>query len=447
MIAENATQFVGSMSGESRDIVMGFDFGTSASKVVLQDPSTRRAFAIPFDAVKQGVLSYLLPTSVDVAPAGRIRLGGSGMHTADLKIRLMDAASTKNAVALHRARALCAAYIALAIRCARLWFLQHHVDAYGQLRLKWWLNLGVPTSSYDDKTTLSAFEIVARAAWRLSVDDGEIVEAAASACIRKSESTSFDSGLPPEQINVYPEVAAEISGYAKSDTRQKGLHLLVDVGASTLDCSTFIIYDNGAENAYAFLQVSVEKSGVYFLHRHRIAGIAEYVRAKVDPFDQVSPIPEHCSDLLPSEAVLASIDELFRETAAGPIRHVVMETKKCRAPAEAQFRLERPAPIPVFICGGGSKLGLYRDLIAGTEKQLRNSGVRMGPYRVIPLVKPEALAADTIADADYHRLAVAYGLSFHYFDLSRVTPPSHIEDQEPSRKVKEVSEIVSKDQV
>src|SRR3972149_12205112 len=61
------TQFPDSSEHRSNDIIIGFDFGTSTTKVVIRDPFASRSFAIPF--LGQNNLnsnSYLLPTRLSI---------------------------------------------------------------------------------------------------------------------------------------------------------------------------------------------------------------------------------------------------------------------------------------------------------------------------------------------------------------------------------------------
>ena len=53
-------------------------------------------------------------------------------------------------------------------------------------------------------------------------------------------------------FDVLPEVAAATAGYALSTLRQEGVHLMVDVGASTVDVCGFLLYgqETGTSTVY-----------------------------------------------------------------------------------------------------------------------------------------------------------------------------------------------------
>ncbi len=49
---------------EKRDLVIGFDFGTACTKVVIRDPSIRLAHAIPLSDEADSLRKYLLPSEI-----------------------------------------------------------------------------------------------------------------------------------------------------------------------------------------------------------------------------------------------------------------------------------------------------------------------------------------------------------------------------------------------
>jgi hypothetical protein len=70
------------------------------------------------------------------------------------------------------------------------------------------------------------------------------------------------------------------------------------------------------------------------------------------------------------------------------------------------------------------------------------------PVQLRPLPKPTTLVNRDIGDNLYHRLSVAYGLSFEAFNLGSVSAPSALEDIVPEKSKSEYeSRYISKDQV
>jgi hypothetical protein len=70
----NATQFEGTGESPPKDIVIGFDFGTSCTKVVLQDPPSRTAYAVPFGEHGNPDNPFLLSSKLGLTSDGKCRL-------------------------------------------------------------------------------------------------------------------------------------------------------------------------------------------------------------------------------------------------------------------------------------------------------------------------------------------------------------------------------------
>lgn len=431
---------------DRRDIVIGFDFGTSSTKVVVQDASLRRALAVPFPSRARSLDQYLLPTKVHRSSNGSFTLDPPGEAIHDLKIRLMESAAKGiGSDEFMNAAVPCAAYVALVLRDVKKWFLTSQREIYRNSDITWWLNLGMPSRSYDETPVKKAFLQIARVGWLLSSQTGPI----SAALVREALSRMSGpvSGHLNDQINVYPEVAAEVTGYARSDARHPGLHLMVDVGASTLDVSTFILFENEGEDNYSFLEVDVTKQGTFYLHKFRVEELIKAINRQFDALDLTKPIPGTCDQMLPSKNELTNIDDEFTRECMGTINGAVAKTKRGRAQHEEQFDLKNPEPLPVFLCGGGSQVQLYQRLIKAAHARMKPNGYSVGEYSLRHLPMPQAFQESGLEAKDFHRLAVAYGLSFSIVNLGHVIPPSEIENIPFTPVVKEIPEMVTKDLV
>jgi hypothetical protein len=96
----------------------------------------------------------------------------------------------------------------------------------------------------------------------------------------------------------------------------------------------------------------------------------------------------------------------------------------CRATKEAQWRGE--ANLPFFVCGGGANIPLYAEL---PQQAWRGLLQNQSQVKIRNLPKPEKFRTPDMADGDFHRLAVAWGLS--YPDLGNIALPKGIEDMLP----------------
>ena len=82
------------------------------------------------------------------------------------------------------------------------------------------------------------------------------------------------------------------------------------------------------------------------------------------------------------------------------------------------------------MCGGGAKIKFYRNVVKTLEGNLQ-SNTRFSGFNFKQIPIPGDLKAPKILIDSYHRLAVAYGLSFREMDIGRIIPRSIISDLAP----------------
>lgn len=125
---------------DHREIVIGIDFGTSCTKVVIGDAALGRSFAVPFMA-KNGVSRYLLPSRIFHGADGYTLTNGRECWR-DLKLSLLDNPS-------DRARQdRVTAFLAYVIRYAKSWLLDAHSDLYARSELLWKVVIGLPEPEF-----------------------------------------------------------------------------------------------------------------------------------------------------------------------------------------------------------------------------------------------------------------------------------------------------------
>ena len=421
-----ATQFEGRRSdAASADLVIGLDFGTSCTKVVVRSPfiAGARAIAVRWRSDRGGN-AYLLPTELWMDVRGELYLrpagDAAGERFTNIKISLMEQAADE------RSRAVAAAYLGLALRGARRWFLDTQADIYGRYLLRWALNLGIPSAGYDDERGRRAFGVVARAAWQLSLSTAALTfEMAARACQDAEARGAPDSEI---QIDVVPEIVAEVVGYARSKLRRNGLHVVVDVGASTLDICGFNLYSPEGEDHYPLLTALVKRLGLHELHLRRVEAIPAGVPgARVPKLEPSRPIPDRGSDYVvePSNELgrlLDAVDDRYVLACTNALMRVLMDLRKCRSPCADAWQ----TGVPLFLSGGGRNFEIIERATRCAHERLTKYTKTLG-IRPRALPKPETLVNE---DAPDGRLDVAYGLSFDRFDIGEIRPPAEIPDVE-----------------
>lgn len=343
---------------------------------------------------------------------------------------------------------LAAIFIALVLRYSRHLFMETQADIDRKNKLSWWLNLGIPVKNYDDIVIKDAFHHATLAGWWLSEQAGEITLSSATEALQKIQNPDFQPGIHRDNIKVVPEVAAEVAGYAYSDSREEGLHLLIDIGATTLDVSTFILDQEGGENRYKFLSAEIGRFGAFELHRARLEAFRHYLNdwmsKKAEGIaETMEPIPDSCNHYVPATSDIPTFDNEFISKAAAPITKVIATTKIKRDPNSPRWA----DGLPLFLCGGGSQAKFYSEnLIYKVTNSLNN--IIWNGFRAKEIPKPENLEAEGLRSQEYHRLAVAYGLSFQYDNIGEIVPQSDIDDIPPDRPRKWYEDrFISKDMV
>jgi hypothetical protein len=467
-------QFYKGKATQESDLVIGFDLGTSCSKVVIQDKVLKKAWAVPFgDRGCQGN-RYLLPTVLGIGRDNELTLDGGCPQIGALKTRFLQdtdlVCRITDDACMTSTECICA-YIGLALMEIREWFWREKEKEYKARHINWELNIGMPARSYDNQGLYRRMKLLALGGWQLSLIDSTPLTphmvtralCAAEAQLRSNGCNEEKGELHPDLVVPIPEIIAQVIGYARSPLRKNGMYLMADIGASTLDVSTFILHENDGEDVYSILVAEVERLGAAILHNHRIQSAQKAIESVGAPeiiakfraelmglsrsaFDGISPLPE-IEPLFPKgcgEAIkqYRSLNKEFLVECSRVVRRVIGETMRRKNPlSDAWSR-----GLPVFLCGGGSKIETYRKLIPDVQERLRRTAFSGFIPSQIP--KPTNLETDDIPPRDFHRMSVAYGLSFSSIDIGNIIPPAAIGDLVQNKAIRDLGDrFIDKDMV
>jgi hypothetical protein len=426
-----------------RDLCVGLDFGTSSTKAVVRLLPTGPAYAVPLGGPTGSGVSYLAPTCLWVAPSGELSLRRSdgARRVEELKVRLMtepweNAPPSPGLSAATRPVDLAAAYLGLALRDVLAWFGRDLRPALGPVEARWSMNVGIPVRDYDEDRVKNAFLMAARAGWRLARLPGPVSIGRTVEAVRAAQNDALSPGGVDENIiEVVPEVAAGVASYARSTQRRPGAHLFVDVGATTLDSSMFLLAEPESGLKYVFLSADVDpKLGVLQLHHYRAEELRRLVLARVDAADPLAPVPGKARDCLPKEAELSRIDEEFERECEIKLGRVVYRAKQ-KAPNDISEPDDRPGEaINVMVGGGGMFHSLYQEAIRKAGENAAPGGklgLRVRRFDVVKIPRDSNLRPRDLPEEVWCRLAIAYGLSYRYEDIGEYVPPSAV--PEPPR--------------
>ncbi len=407
-------------SGEC-DLVIGLDFGTSASKIVIQAPDLpgRPGYAVDFGEYSHETMPYLLPTRLWVTPSGACALGpcDGARLVNDIKLELFSGDEHLNSnrgptrQGLH-SEAAAVAYLALLLRRARKWFLETKRDIVGHFgRLNWSVNLGVPSPCIEDNEENGRFRRVGKAAWMLSALAEEHITLR-RACVELEhvdDPEYWENDTIACDFDIIPEIAGGAVGYALSNLRREGLHVMVDIGASTVDVCSFILHAREGNDRYSLLTADVQILGTIRLHHERIVALKRaYERQADDLRDRHDPLVPLAEDIEPylisREQLIPALTQAeaqLKEQFQKMLRRVIWEARVRRNPDDSVWR--QNGRLPILLIGGGSKLQFFRSAVEELDAWLRSNTSNDGTV-LLPVPVPDSLGNRT---DEYQRLAVA----------------------------------------
>ncbi len=459
ILKEDEGQLLSKTRIEERDIVVGFDLGTSFTKVVIRDVALKISYAVPFDRISDEQNKYLLPTKLYYSNNRTFSLSSiDNQITDDIKIPLMELKDVLSTDEISTSLTHTVAYIGLVLSEARKWFLVNKKSIYKKINLNWHLNIGIPARNYDDTVLKNNFRISALGGWNLSGYKGDITKEVCKKTIIYARSLAKNNNHKPptnlyldkidyEKVDVFPEIIAEFLGYAKSSMRRDGLHLLIDIGALTIDIAIFNLLQREGEDHYPIFTAEVKKLGAIMLHKARLGSLPDDIcegiikKCNLEDFFSIIRNPYNFISKSYHESVRKAEEEHLKKCSC-LITRAVAYTKKMRVPKDDAWK----KGASLFLCGGGSILNCYKKALRDAENVLNPMGINK--FNLNNLPTPDDIEASELSLNEFHRLGVAYGLSFHKFDIGGIVPPSKIPDLLPHRPKRDIDKLYTdKDQV
>jgi hypothetical protein len=387
---------------------LGLDFGTAFTKACVQ--FRQSTFVVHWDSAVDRCGPGLLPGIFTINQDGGCVLGSApgGQAQGDLKMSLLNGANTQS-------RINATAFLALVTRYVRSWLFSQHANVFRGFQLEWFINVGLPAVPWDDLELRELYRSITLAGWNLGTADGEItIPAAASVLEEVQASTSAQSTqLFSRRIAAFPEFVAQINSYRKSPQRRRDLHLLVDVGAGTVDIVTFHVWEPDDEDCYSILDASVENRGTHVLLGYR-ADAGKINKKEWEETCARLRMGEFESTFGLTRGKLGPVQQHFVELFHFALEKVLRKTKALRYETSPAWR----EGVPFFICGGGREVDAYRAAIS-TVQAARH-------LTEIDLPWPDGLVAGKLHRRDFHRVSVAHGLSYAADNIGQIERKSEV---------------------
>lgn len=414
-----STQVINSTQQVDSDLNLGIDFGTSNVKVIIGDSALGKSFAVPFSK-NDGISKYLLPSNLYESEE-YFNINGEGVGYHDLKLSYL--LNPKN----EERKLRIAAFLALVIRRARGWLLSDKKNIYKRNKIFWNLSIGIPSQYYRELGIRDDFRDICIAAWNAANHDGLINRKIIKNFLSKTTINLTPADEDYAEIEVVPEIAAQIYGFVVSkgfDKNAKNIYLMADVGAGTLDASLFHVTQARAGRwNFEFFTSVVEPHGTVNLHRFRINWwedkliksnapkyLLDALKESQNISDQQDFIPESYKNYFSGVDIhkldpKKNPDECFYKKILSQVRGYTY----LRAAKELLLSKEELLKIPFFLCGGGARMKYYSRIEESLATGMHGfSYLKTERYT---LAKPKNLEAPGIDLEDYDRLSVAYGLS------------------------------------
>ncbi len=379
--------------GENFDITIGLDFGTSYTKACVRFGHDH--FIVDWSGISDFKDKYTLPSEISYFEDGSFQIGRSSdaiLVASSLKIPLLeknqDADSCSNAVN----------YLGLTLHYIRSWWFYTHGSISKDFTLNWIVNIGAPSKQYEESYWTNKYKKIVSEAWTKSFINGK----------KPSE-------IHDDNISVIPEFVAEIASYTKSQQRQPDLHLLIDIGGGTVDIVTFNIHKiEGDEELFPKFASDVVNLGTHYLMSERI----QKCSLPENNFTSMEVLTTSDFSNLYNVAIeeVEAIDLAYEDKIKNKIIKVLDLTKQRRYYASPNWA----SGIRTFVCGGGSYSSIYRDAISKVQ----------GRYNLLPINLPipaNVFPAD-FSKEKFHRISVAYGLSFNEMSLGIIRKEQDVDD-------------------
>lgn len=413
----------------NKNLVIGLDFGAAFTKVVIGDNRVR--YAVPFGKFAHPDNQYLVPSILNINDNNVCALSAAenaSSTNANLKVPLLN-----NYTIEDQLRA--SAYLSLVLREAQRWLLDRYQDRYCHAKISWSINAGIPADSSNLSKLSALYKKLIHTAWTLSVLPGPITLNRVAQYMNTGAS-AFDAFpaayrsrlISAEQINTLPACRAQICGYVHSRKCSDDLHLLVDIGAASINIATFNAAPHATENSgdykCALYACAVEPIGVNYLLKRRY----ENLRLPDRDINLFTDIPDthtfsHTYGLSEKEIMFA--DTLYSGDAARLINRILKRTKSKYHPNSNRWE----SGVLTLSCGGGVHMEIIQNILHRFEN-------RKPPNKIerITLSVPDDLITENMQVDSFDRLSVAYGLSFDAAVISKaVAKENKVDSLEATR--------------
>jgi len=364
------------------DINLGLDIGTSYTKAIIEFREDK--FAVDWRGISNFEDPFTLPSELSITDK-KISIGrnpSAQKIISSFKVKLLQ-----NNIDDDYKYAF-VSYLKIVFFYIRAWWDHHYSDLYTGKTLYWNINIGLPLKNMSEFYIVDLYKNITREAWERSY-------------IKNRDSLDKNSFT----IEHFPEYSSQINTYLNSPRRQRGLHLLVDIGAGTTDICTFIVTENQDNDLkLPGMTSTVLNYGTHTLNNERY-DLINYQKSYTETLSTEDFIKKYP---IINKEELKKIDKNFIGYIAKEIKKVLGITKSKKYNTAPEWK----NGLITFMCGGGVNSNVYKEIFQ--EAQISNDLFSRFHLIDTPLEKPENIKSRYTIN-NFHRISVAYGLSYSSF--------------------------------
>ena len=378
--------------GDELEAVLGFDFGTTSSKIAVTLPYEVNSPTFIIDApvsIQNEGKEYLWANCFWKQSNDEFSLipASSAVEYENIKSKFILSHPNENDLQI-----VVTAYFATIIRYVK-GFLIEKFPQFFYRKTNWEYNFGFPAASLNEGYLQKRFNKVCSAAAYLVDENLEIKEDVVKDILIKFSQDNHASFVASK---IFPEIAAAVSGYSNSINLEQGLFFIVDVGGSTVDCCLFKLLSDPEYGKKCFIYVADVQS-------------------------------------LGSEVfkVMKGEKKFFSKYLSVQMSSVIWKGKSQFAVTDSCWNEGRG--LPYFFIGGGKYGELYQKTVSELDSWGKKKGKFSGCYeKTLPSGNNFVFSGNSaLSEQDYDRLLVAYGLSFSGEDIPSVDLPHTIPKLDP----------------
>ena len=403
--------FTDSFGNEEVELVVGFDMGSTSSKIVLQFPyeASLGAFAVPAPtSLQSDDHPYYWKSCIWVSKDGTYRLTPSdGAKVINhLKVAFLNSDQSSD-VGTFPEQIHLTAFLALMIRQALGWLWERIGRALSDCDIRISANFGFPSQSGKRSPVLTAYERSAKVALWLALSDRKITNHEIKRLLDEDIAGRLDVAHP---VLVVPEFIGAVMGYFHSTQSKTGQYIICDFGGLTLDCVCFGF--SRREDGTGYLKIygsSVKTFG------------AEIVKVALN-------------HRIPKEKIATAIGSFICQ----PIIEAFPKT--------GQNAAAWGGKMPLFVIGGGRHLDAYENCFSEAQRLVKNAWFNTVFSRQ-DLDLDEEIAVDEANGRNCGRLLVAWGLSHSDLDLPEWISRDSLPDAPKLKRANLQNKFVGQEQI